>query len=35
MWLSEKSDIDVSSQVIPVVDALTHILLEAGKNKLH
>jgi len=34
-WLNEKRDTEVSSRLIPLVDDLTHILLEAGKNKLH
>ena len=34
-WLNEKHDIDISSRLIPLVDDLTHILVEAGKNKLH
>jgi hypothetical protein len=34
-WLNEKRDIEISSRLIPLVDDLTHILIEAGKNKLH
>jgi hypothetical protein len=34
-WLNEQRDIKVSSRLIPLVDDLTHILIEAGKNKLH
>jgi hypothetical protein len=34
-WLNEKRDTEVSSRLIPLVDDLTHILVEAGKNKLH
>jgi hypothetical protein len=34
-WLNEKHDMETSAQLIPLVDDLTHILLEAGKNKLH
>jgi hypothetical protein len=34
-WLNEKRDIETSSRLIPLVDDLTHILIEAGKNKLH
>jgi hypothetical protein len=34
-WLNEKHDMDTSSRLIPLVDDLTHILIEAGKNKLH
>ena len=33
--LNEKHDIETSSRLIPLVDDLTHILIEAGKNKLH
>jgi hypothetical protein len=32
-WLNEKRDMETSS-LIPLVDDLTHILIEAGKNKL-
>ena len=34
-WLNEKRDTEISSRLIPLVDDLTHILIEAGKNKLH
>jgi hypothetical protein len=34
-WLNEKRDTEISSRLIPLVDDLTHILAEAGKNKLH
>jgi hypothetical protein len=35
-WLNEMRDIEISSRLIPLVDDLTHILIEAGKsNKLH
>jgi hypothetical protein len=34
-FLNEKRDIETSSRLIPLVDELTHILIEAGKNKLH
>ena len=34
-FLNGKRDIEISSQPIPLVDGLTHILIEAGKNKLH
>ena len=34
-WLNEKRDMENSSRTIPLVDDLTHILIEAGKNKLH
>jgi hypothetical protein len=33
--LTDKGDIETSSRLIPLVDDLTHILIEAGKNKLH
>ena len=33
-FLNEKRDIEISSRLIPLVDGLTHILIEAGKNKL-
>jgi hypothetical protein len=33
--LAEKHDIEISCRLIPLVDDLTHILIEAGKNKLH
>jgi len=34
-FLNEKRDIEISSRLIPMVDALTHVLIEAGKCKLH
>jgi hypothetical protein len=34
-WLNEKHDMETSSRLLPLVDDLTHILIEAGKNKLH
>ena len=34
-WLSEKHDLEISSRLIPLVADLTHILIEASKNKLH
>jgi len=34
-WLNEKRDMETSSRLILLVDDLTHILVEAGKNKLH
>jgi len=34
-WLNETRDTTISSRLIPLVDDLTQILLEAGKNKLH
>jgi hypothetical protein len=34
-WLNERRDMETSSRLIPLVDDLTHILIEAGKNKLH
>jgi hypothetical protein len=33
--LNEKLEIEISSRLIPLVDELTHILLDEGKNKLH
>ena len=33
-WLNERRDIETSARLIRLVDDLTHILLEAGKNKL-
>jgi hypothetical protein len=33
-WLNEKRGIEVSSGLIPLANDLTHILREAGKNKL-
>jgi hypothetical protein len=33
-WLDEKRDMETSSSLIPLVDDLTHILIEADKNKL-
>jgi hypothetical protein len=33
-WLNEKRDMETSSRLIPRVDDFTHILMEAGKNKL-
>ena len=32
--LTDKRDIEISSRLIPLVDELTHVLIEAGKNKL-
>src|SRR5262249_47459156 len=32
--LNDKHDIEISSCLIPLVDDLTHLLIEAGKNKL-
>ena len=34
-WLNETRDTETSSRLIPLVDDLTHILIKAGKNKLH
>jgi hypothetical protein len=34
-WLNERRDLETSSRLISLVDDLTHIVLEAGKNKLH
>jgi hypothetical protein len=33
--LNERRDVAASSKLIPLMDDLTHILIEAGKNKLH
>jgi hypothetical protein len=33
-WLNEKRDTARSSRLSPLVDELTRILIEAGKNKL-
>jgi len=33
-WLNEKRDMDTSSRLIPLVDELTPILMEAGNKKL-
>jgi hypothetical protein len=33
-WLNEKSDLEISSRLIPLVDDLTNVLIETGKNKL-
>jgi hypothetical protein len=33
-WLNEQHDTEILSRLIPLVDQLTHILIEAGKNKL-
>jgi hypothetical protein len=33
-FLNEKRDMATSPRLIPLVDDLTHILIEAGKNKL-
>jgi hypothetical protein len=33
-WLNETRDMETSSRLILLVDDLTHILIEAGKNKL-
>ena len=35
-FLNEKRDMETSSRLnIHLVDDLTHVLIEAGKNKLH
>jgi hypothetical protein len=34
-WLNELRETTISARLIPLVDDLTHILIEAGKNKLH
>ena len=33
-WLNEKRDTTTSSRLSPLVDELTRILIEAGKNRL-
>ena len=33
-WLNDKCDMAISSRLIPLVDDLTHILIEAGNHKL-
>jgi hypothetical protein len=33
-WLNEKRDMATSSRFTPLVDDLSHILIEAGKNKI-
>jgi hypothetical protein len=33
--LTDKRDTETSSGLVPLVDDLTLILIEAGKNKLH
>lgn len=32
--LNEKRETEISARLIPLVDQLTHILIEAGKNRL-
>jgi hypothetical protein len=34
-WRNEKRDMETSSRLIPLVDDLTHILIEAARTKLH
>jgi hypothetical protein len=34
-WLNKKRDMETSSRLISLVDDLTHVLIEVGKNKLH
>jgi hypothetical protein len=34
-WLNERRETTVSARLIPLGDDLTHILVEAGQNKLH
>jgi hypothetical protein len=34
-FLNERRDMGTASRLIPLVDELTHVLIEAGKNKLH
>jgi hypothetical protein len=31
-WLNEKRETEISSRLIPLIDELTNVLLEAGKN---
>ena len=33
-WLNDKPHIETSFRLIPLVDDLTHILIEVGKSKL-
>ena len=33
-FLNEKRDMETSSRLVLLMDDLTHILIEAGKNKL-
>ena len=33
-WLNERRDMETTSRLIPLVDDLTNILVETGKNKL-
>src|SRR5262249_48441173 len=33
-WLNEKRDMETSSRLIPLVDQLTHILIEAGQEQI-
>ena len=35
IWLNEQRDLETSSRLVPLVNQFTHVLLEAGKNKLH
>jgi hypothetical protein len=34
-WLTDNGDREISSRLMPFVDELTHMLIEAGKNKQH
>ena len=34
-FLDEKREMETSSRLIPLVDYLTYILIESGKDKLH
>lgn len=34
-WLNEQRETAISSRLISLIDELIHVLLEAGKNKLH
>ena len=33
--LGERRDLDTASRIIPLVEDLTHVLLDVEKNKLH
>jgi hypothetical protein len=33
-WLTDNGDREISSKLMPLVDELTHILIEEGKNRL-
>jgi hypothetical protein len=34
-WLNENRDLEISSRLIPLVDRLTHALLETNEHGLH